>query len=210
MMTVDRTEAEPADESELRAAFERGALHEVATQAMRTYGPPVLRFLMARLRTRTQAEDAYLQFAEDLWTGLPSFRWQCSLRVWLFVLARSAATRIGTRAHVRREQALPDTSQQFWGAVQDVRTTTALHLQTGVKVRLRELRARLDDDEQTLLILRVNRGLAWKELAMVMGELREDADEDAQARASARMRTRFQAAKKKLRQLAEREGLLEG
>ena len=191
----------------IRSAHERGDLQLAATVAMRRYGPDVLRFLRARLRSTTQAEDAYLQFAEDFWQSLQRFRWECPVRVWMFVLARAAATHLTRTPHYKYERLDPPGSEAYWQDVHTVRTGTALHLRSEVKSHIRLLREQLDDDEQTLLILRVDRGLAWRELAVVMGEVSGDAREDALARAAARMRTRFQAAKKRLRQMAEREGL---
>jgi RNA polymerase sigma-70 factor (ECF subfamily) len=193
-------------ERPVRAAFDRGELRLAATLALDEFGPDVLRFLRARLRSPVQAEDAHLQFCEDMWLGLPSFRWESSLRAWLFVLARNTATRVG-RAQ-RRE--VPLSSDQGGQAelLARARSSTALFMQTAVKDRMREIRQQLDEDEQTLLILRIDRGLDWRELAIVMGEAAADASDDEKKRAAARLRTRFQAAKKKLRVLAEAAGLI--
>ena len=51
--------------------------------------------------------------------------------------------------------------------VDHVRTTTALHLRSEVKDQVSRLRERLEPDEQTLLILRVDRALSWREVAHV-------------------------------------------
>jgi RNA polymerase sigma-70 factor (ECF subfamily) len=195
-------------EADIREAVERSDYKSAATLALDAYGLEVQRFLRARLRSGTQADDAYLAFSEDLWVGLPAFRWESSLRIWLFTLARNAGMRVGKR--VRKEVAL----QTERGLPPDAiagraRTATVRYLRTSIKDRMRELRERLDDDEQTLLILRVDRRLEWRELAMVMNEVTADASEEDLTRASARMRTRFQAAKRRLRALAQAAGLLD-
>jgi RNA polymerase sigma-70 factor (ECF subfamily) len=55
-------------------------------------------------------------------------------------------------------------------------------------------------------VLRVDRGLAWDELARVFSE--QDLDEEALTREAARLRKRFQLVKEKLKALAEREGIV--
>jgi RNA polymerase sigma-70 factor (ECF subfamily) len=198
--------ADPALETRIHAGCASGNFKDAATLALEGYGPEVLRFLRARLRSATEADDAFLQFSEDLWVGLGSFRWQASVRVWLFVLARNAATRVG-RAR-RREVPLSLAPEERVALRTLVRETTAMFARTTVKDRMRQLRLELDPDDQTLLILRIDRGLSWKDLALVLGEATEETPEDEVKRASARLRTRFQTAKKRLRARAEESGLL--
>jgi RNA polymerase sigma-70 factor (ECF subfamily) len=73
---------------------------------------------------------------------------------------------------------------------------------------VRELCIRLDADDQTLLVLRIDKGLSWNELASVFsrqGEALSDAD---RKRWAARLRQRFASVKMRLRALAESEGLI--
>ncbi len=69
--------------------------------------------------------------------------------------------------------------------------------------RLASLRESLEPEEQTLLILRVDRGLSWKEIATVLAES-EDAPPDAVA-----LRKRFERLKERLLRLAKKEGVLD-
>ena len=89
-----------------------------------------------------------------------------------------------------------------------VRTETLPHLRTEVKDRFAELRRSLDPDDQALLILRVNRGLSWNEIAVVLDGASPN-DEPAIQRGAARFRQRFQGLKKRLHERAERDGLLQ-
>jgi len=184
-----------------------GNTHAAATLALRQHGGDVQRFLSNRLRSASQAEDAYLEFAEKFWLGLPTFRGECSIRIWMLGLARAAATKLSRRAVMRREVACAPGDEPYWQMVERMRTTTALFQRTSAKRRIRALRSQLPNDDQTLLILRINRELSWNELAVVMGVVDAGADAAELARASARMRTRFQAAKTRLRKLAEADGL---
>jgi RNA polymerase sigma-70 factor (ECF subfamily) len=63
-------------------------------------------------------------------------------------------------------------------------------------------RARLSPEERALLVLRLDRDLAWREVATVLSADGEPVDEAA-------LRKRFERLKAKLAQLAREEGLLE-
>ncbi len=85
------------------------------------------------------------------------------------------------------------------------------YLQTQRKTRIAALRQSLSTEDQTLLVLRVDKQLDWTDLARVMR-----ADDDAgpppsQAtlkREAARLRKRFQLIKEKLYELGRREQLI--
>lgn len=192
----------------MRALLEGGDRTGSASAAIELYGAEIMRFLLVRLRDRALAEDGYSTFCEDLWLGLPSFAWRSSLRTWLFVLARHACGRQLRERLRERRFAAAEEDQAFDQACARVRTQTAPYMRTETKHRVRALRELLDDDQQTLLILRVERGLPWRDLALVMGEAALDADEPELERATARVRMRYQAAKKRLRALAMEAGLL--
>lgn len=196
-------------EARIHEELVAGRAQVAATLALKAHGDDVRRFLVNRLMSKSQGEEAYLDFAERFWRGLSEFQWNCELRIWMFALARAAASDLSRREVRRREVACAPGDGAYPDVAAETRPTTAVFLQTGTKNRLRELRRLLSDEEQTLLILRVNRGLSWSELAVVMGVVAAGADELELERAAARMRTRFQTAKARLRKLVEAEGLLE-
>jgi RNA polymerase sigma-70 factor (ECF subfamily) len=202
MSSINHAEIERQVRSCLQAHDPRAA----AARALENLGPDVLRFMSARLADRAQAEEGYLQFSEDVWVGLPAFRWESSLRAWMFVLARSAATRVSRKR--RREVELPPGFANLPQLREHVRSTTARYLRLDIKDRMREIRQRLDEDDQTLLILRIDRKLEWDDLAVVMNEMPSDAQERDIEDAVSRVQTRFRTAKKRLRGLVEAEGLL--
>src|SRR5262249_52246367 len=89
-----------------------------------------------------------------------------------------------------------------------VRTETLSFLRTERRDRFAELRASLDPDDRTLLILRVERGLAWNDLAQAMHA--DDATPlcgEALKRESAGVRKGSQFLKQRLRERGRREGL---
>lgn len=190
-----------AELSRLRAA---GSLENTATLAIESYGPEVLGFLSAMLRDHEDAADAFAQACEDLWRGLPGFRGIASMKTWFYTLARHAAARLQRSPHRRRRAPLSDVSN----IVEQVRSRTQPHLQTEVKVGFAAIRDQLSETDRALLLLRVDRGMSWTDVARVMGK---DDESDAElARAAARLRKRFQSVKETIRERARAAGLLAG
>ncbi|HEY1694622.1 MAG TPA: sigma-70 family RNA polymerase sigma factor [Polyangiaceae bacterium] len=176
----------------VRAEHAAGDLAGAATRVLRSYGPEVLGFLVAALRDDREASEVYARACADLWVGLPAFRWECSLRTWLYTLARNAAHAYRRDPHRRRRVGLEEHPELDEIAARD-RTATAPYLRSESKIRVRELRATLSPDDQMLLTLRVDRAMSWCEIALVMG------DGDDPARAAAALRKRFERVKERLR-----------
>lgn len=193
-------------ERQIRSHFEAGALDEAATVALEGYGREVLGYLIAIMRSEEDASEVFSQVGEDLWRGIPSFRWRCSFRTWLYTLARHAASRFRRAPHNQRGRRVP--LSQIGEVAVRVRSRTLPYLRTEVKDRFAELRRSLDADDQSLLIFRVNRGLSWNEIAIVLGGAPAD-DEAGLERAAARWRQRFQTVKRRLYERARQEGLFD-
>jgi RNA polymerase sigma-70 factor, ECF subfamily len=192
-------------EQQVREAVEGRQLERAATALIEGYGPELLSFLYALDRDEALVSDAFSQFCDDLWQGLERFEGRASLRTWLYTLARHALSRCrrSEKRRARRESPLPT-----WADAQEkMRTATMIYLRTSVKDRMARLREELPPEDQELLILRVDRQLDWKALAQVLSD--EALSEEAIKREAARLRKRFQLVKDRLREAAEREGLLE-
>ncbi len=201
MVAAERPDVEDA----ARRACDRGDYQAATTSALRAYGPEVLGFLRAFLRRDEDASDVFAVFAEDLWKSLATFAWECSLRTWAYTLARRASYRTMKRA--RRASAKNTSDSVLEEVVAKVRTETLTYLRTEKKTKLRALRESLPEADQMLLVLRVDRGLAWDELARVLSEAQTDTDADELRREAARLRKRFQLVKEKLVARAKKEGL---
>lgn len=202
------TATREAMELQVREACARGEHQRAATLALAGYGPEVLSFLCARLDEQ-RGNDVFSDFMEDFWRGLPGFEWRSTLRSWVYALARHALARHLRGARRRREH-LGQSSAELSALAEHVRTQTAPHLRTDVKDRFRELRAQLPEDDQTLLILRIDRKLSFRELALVMADEGAAPSDDELDATAARLRKRFQAAKDRLHELARAAGLLGG
>jgi RNA polymerase sigma-70 factor (ECF subfamily) len=197
------------DERDVREACDVRDYDRAASLTLGRYGGELLAFVSARLRSPADGEDVFAAFAEKLWLGLPQFEWRCSLRSWCYRLARNAANDFLSLAHHRRELNLaPEAHARLSQLVDRVRTNTRAYLKTAVKDRMQELRETLEPDDQMLLILRVDRGMAWRDLAVAMSDddaTPSDAELDKEA---ARLRKRFERVKDQLRELARADGLL--
>jgi RNA polymerase sigma-70 factor (ECF subfamily) len=196
-------------EGRIRALCEAGDRKRAATLLLEGYGREIFGFLVARMRDRDAASDVFAQFSEDLWRGLEGFRWQCSARVWSYTLARHAASRYIDDARRRRRRDLPlSRAGPLSEIVEKIRTGTRAAERTESRSRIAKLRESLPLDDQTLLILRVNRKLGWKEIAQIMLREGETSADDDLEREAGRLRKRYQLAKDKLRQMAVEQGLV--
>ena len=204
-MTEVSTDANQAT----RSAWQAHDYASAATRALQAYGQEILSFLTARLRQAADAEEAFSMFAEDLWMGLPGFNFRCSARGWLYALARNAANRHASAPERRAVRNLPLSSDGAVTALVDrARSELNLCQRTDIKDKVRALRERLSQDDQSLLTLFVDRNLPWREIAMVMHEQGELLDDDALDREAARLRKRFERVKVDLKAMAIEAGLL--
>jgi RNA polymerase sigma-70 factor, ECF subfamily len=195
------------NEQELRRAWNAGDFGAVTTMALECYGPEILGVLAVRLRSTADASEAFSMFSEDLWSGVPGFQWRCSLRAWAHRVARNAAVRWATAGARSPERNLSMEQGGLFDIAEQVRSSTLVHLRTEVKSEVRRLREELPEDEQLLLVMRVDKGLEWHDIAHALAE--QDLDPDELKRESARLRKRFQLVTEKLRGLARERGILD-
>jgi RNA polymerase sigma-70 factor (ECF subfamily) len=195
-------------EQAIHDAHDAGRMDVAATATLSAYGHEIRSFIGSRIRTPSDADEAYSMFVEDLWAGLPKFTWRCSMRTWAYLLARNASTRFATQPQRRSGRNLP---LSWPGAlselVEQVRSATRAYQKTDVKDRFRALREQLAPDDQTLLTLRVDRQMSYRDLAILTSGT-PDWDEEAIARESVRLRQVMARVRRELRRLGESEGLL--
>jgi len=187
-------------EPRILALLDAGDVSGSATEALRGYGPQVLGYLTAVLRDEDEAHDVFSQFAEDLWRGLPGFRRESSVRTWAFRLAWHAASRYARDPYRKRHR--PILTTEASKIAEQVRSTMSTYSPGGRADRLLKLRESLDREEQTLLILRVDKAMAWEEVAEVLRT-------DGEPATTAALRKRFERLKEKLGRLAREQGLIE-
>jgi RNA polymerase sigma-70 factor (ECF subfamily) len=191
-------------EAEVGRLRAEGQTKEVATLVIESYGPEVLNFLATMLRDHADSGDAFAQACEDLWKGLPRFEGRSSMKTWFYTLARHAASRLRRSAHHQRFATISEISD----VADRVRSRTRPHLKTEIKLGFAAIRAALDDEDRMLLVLRVDRGMSWNDVARVMSEENDDVSEAELSRSAARLRKRFQSVKETIRARAIAAGLV--
>jgi len=204
------TEAlEPA----IRAAC--GNPEAAVTLAIRGYGPELLGYLNAMLRDASEADDVFATVCEHVWTaaaddvfsgvcvklwrGLPAFAWESSFRTWAYTVTRNAC--VSFLRGVRKSPSSPGNAS-LDAIMAEVRSKTATFLRTDTKDRLAEVRDALEPDDQTLLILRIDRKLPWRDIARVFEP--EPATAAALDRRAAALRKRLERLKVELREQIKR------
>lgn len=185
------------DDARLRALIDAGSIDEATTLALETHGPELVGWLTSTLG-EADAHDAFSILAEELWRSLPRFDGRCSLRTWCYMLARAASSRVLGKPARRREQLVSSIPSVVHAATK-VWSTTARGAAREQDVYAR-IRAELDDEDRTLLVLRVDKDLAWRDIALVL--LGSDVDETELMRKAASLRKQFERVKERLRELA--------
>ena len=185
-------------EERIRAHLARGEHDEAATAILEGYGPALFGYLCSLL-DEDDAKDAFAIAAEDVWRGIGGFRGDATARAWAYRVAWHAAARFSRDAYRRRRERLPSSAASRLAA--SAISQSAL-LPGSRRDRLRKLRASLAADEQTLLVLRVDRELEWEEIAAVLAGDGEEIE-------AAALRKRYERLKDKLERLAREQGLLD-
>ncbi len=175
----------------------QGLVKEAATLVIQVLGPEILGYLRAVLRDEDRAGDAFSKFAEGVWRGLVGFRGDSSLRVWCYRIAwNKVAEQRRDPYLLRRERFATSMISRVAG---NVFATTAAEVERRSDA-LQRLRAQLEPEEQTLLTLRVDRKLTWREVAEVLAVEGAPVDEAA-------LRKRFERLKGNLARAAREAGL---
>lgn len=186
-------------EARVLALLQAGEGDRAATEVLEAFGPAILRYLRSVLRDEEDANDAFSQWAENVWHGLPGFRFASALKTWCYRLACNTARNLRQEAWRRHGQRL--VSGQASRLAASIRSRSAVRHEQEQRA-LDALRAALDDEDRCLLVLRLDQALSWAEVAEVL------AAEGRPASPTALMK-RYERVKARLGRLARERGLLE-
>lgn len=207
--TTDQdTDRRAIQEQPILDALDQKNLGLATTTAMELYGQEIFRWLLAVISDEDQANDVFSDFTIRLLENLASFRRQSSVRTWAYMLARSARANYFRKPANRkvRHKRLSQLPENLTQLLDQTREQTLLFRRTEVKDAFVQLRERhLSEEEQTILILRIDRRMTWKEVAQVMAD--EPLVGQDHTRAAANLRQQFKTIKAALRELAQKEGL---
>ena len=199
-----------ADESEINKLHASGDYDEATSAALKLYGAEILGLLMALHRDETAAGDAFSEFSERLWRSMERFRGDCSMRTWAYAIARGASVDLQRSLERDRGRKTPlSKASKLSKMAERIKSTTLTYLRSEKQSAIAQLRAELSPDDQFLLVLRIDREMAWNDLARVfLGN--DDVDESTLKRESARLRQRFQNVKARMLKLAKKRGIVRG
>ena len=182
-------------ETRVRDLLAGGDADGAATAALEEFGPAILGWLRA-LHGPDDGDEVFAAFAERLWKGLTGFRGESGLRAWAYRIAWNASHSFRSDAWQRRRRRLATSAAS--------RLAANLSRSLGPSVdepRLRKLREMLPPDDHTLLVLRLDREMAWEEIAAVLSGSGQPVTAPA-------LRKRYERLKKKLAHSAREEGLV--
>lgn len=192
-------------EAELRRYVDAGQHDAAVALAVAAYGAELLGFLRATGRDHDLADEAFSFASERLWQHIAKFRWEATLRTYFYQLARNALHHLRIDPKRRPERNLPLSIASALQLAQ--RVSTPAFQRTSVKDALSELRDKLEPDDHELLILRLDRGMSWKDVARALAD-EDDLDTTLTTRAAA-LRKRYERVKAELRELAIARGLID-
>jgi RNA polymerase sigma-70 factor (ECF subfamily) len=163
-----------------------------ATLLINHFGPRIHGYLRAVLRDEDLADDVFQAWAENAWKGLPSRRPEANLKAWTYRVAWNAATRTFRDGYQRRRERFATSMASR--LAESIALASRAASMARKQDRLERLRAELSPEEQSLLTLKLDRGLSWEEVAEVMAEEGAAPNETA-------LRKRFQRLRERLAKL---------
>ena len=185
-------------EVRIAAAVARGDLDGAATVLLRSIGPEILGYVRTLCQTADDSAEVFSQFAEDLWRAMPNARSAVSVRAYAYRIAYHAAARFYADGYRRRRRPMPSSASSR--VAQSIHRRSRAALERGLDA-LASIRAGLSPSDQTLLTLRLDRDLSWREIADVLstGDRRLE---------PAALRKRFERLKGRIAALARQQGLI--
>ncbi len=122
----------------------------------------------------------------------------------MYAIARNVMRMRSRSAARRRRRGAVIGDSALDKVAQAVRTETLAFLRTETRSRLQALRDTLPEEDRILLVLRIDRKLAWNDLARVLAETEgNETPTDARLKTeSARLRKQFQVVKERLRAMS--------
>jgi RNA polymerase sigma factor (sigma-70 family) len=190
------------DETRVRTAWAQAQYGRATELMLEAYGPQILRYLTAKLRSRSRAEDAYGIWQMNLFIALPAFRWEAKARTYAYKIARGAVSR-----YLSLERKYADLPEELLsGLVARVDTRTAPYLKTSFKDAIRELQQRFAPQDQELLRLRVVDRMPYNEIAKRL--LGADATQSELRAKAVSLRAKFKSLRERLARWAREDGLI--
>ena len=193
-------------ELHVRALLTAGDDAGAAATALRYHGAEVFGFLLGVLDEYLNARHAYAGICERVRREIGPSGWRCSLRTWMYAVARAELRRYVTPIDETPGRGAPELATVPEPGALPNPITTLLCQVNGMDAAIGALRQRLSPDDRVLLVLQVDRRLDFPDLALV--ELGDDASPAEIGREIPRLRKRLQSIRTALARAAAEQRLL--
>jgi RNA polymerase sigma-70 factor (ECF subfamily) len=186
-------------EESIREKIEAGDPRGAATEAIRAYGPQILRYLRSVLNDEDDAREAFSQFAENLWRGISEFRGSAPMRIWAYRIAWNVSCDLRKQPWNQRRRRL---STGEASRLADTIATSSDERFEHRRRQLAELRESLSPEDRALASLRIDQGFSWEECAEALSV-------DGRIVKANTLTKRFERIKERLGRAARKKGLLD-
>jgi RNA polymerase sigma-70 factor (ECF subfamily) len=201
-------------EAAIRERCAAGDYRRAIEAALAGYGHEFLGYLVNEARGEESVDDLLGEFRKNVLTGIPQFRWESTFRTWAFRILRNTVARHRRDLALRSPPPPPapsDSSPRVMPRLEEPLSISKIpHEITSIPGRvqkreeerlLREMLDKLTEDERRLLFSHVERELTFEQIAEEMSA------QGAGKVTAAALRKRYERIQKKLREMAEAEGL---
>jgi RNA polymerase sigma-70 factor (ECF subfamily) len=164
--------SDPGDE-ELLCAYQSGETQAFEMLLVR-YRRPLFNFLLRSVRDRGRAEELY----QDVWMRViercAEFRGDAKFSTWLYTIARNRCVdhqrKMVFRRHASLDATVPGSAQSLGERVPNPGPSTdRLAMRRTLQTRIAEAVEELPEDQREVFLMRQVQGLAFKEIAEVVG-----------------------------------------
>ncbi len=194
-------------EQRVAAYLDGGAWNEAVEAIITAHGPRLRGFIRAVVMDRVVADEVWAEMTYDVYRGVGSWDRTRPLLHWCWGIARNACRRHARARRRHMRGPAPGTPPRWaFSTSAAIRTPTPVWQTTPARDALDALRATITPDERALLVLRVDKQLSWRDIALVMHA--EHSPRGSLTRREAALRKRFERLLVRLRALARQRGLL--
>jgi RNA polymerase sigma-70 factor (ECF subfamily) len=160
---VARADAAADEAQAIERLIVEGRHKEALARCAKSYSAPLGRLCMALTGSQAEAEELVQETLIAAYDGFPTFRFEGSIRAWLYGIARRMCGRHNEMKH-RRQARLRLVHDTGRGG-----DASELAIERERAIRAREALAKLKPSEREAVVLRYDAGLSFREVAVACG-----------------------------------------
>ncbi|HTJ82491.1 MAG TPA: sigma-70 family RNA polymerase sigma factor [Polyangiaceae bacterium] len=158
-----RTDAAASEAEAIEKLVAAGQFRDALGKCAAAYSSPLGRLCTALTGSQAEAEELVQETLIAAYDGFPTFRFEGSIRAWLFGIARRICGR-HTEMRNRRQARLRLVHDTGKGA-----DASELAIERERAIRARDALAKLKPSEREAVVLRYDAGLSFREVAVACG-----------------------------------------